>query len=303
MTGIGGSATQGEHKVVTTLSFLGDMAKGIGEDNVEVTTLISGSVDPHNYEPTPSDLTALTEADLIITTGQEEFDGWFQDFLDDNPEFASKVFQIESDRFLKHDPLVDELNPHYWLSPLVMKEVATLIFEKFQDLFQISEKGLEKVQARLDSLMEKINSTKKALQGMKVVVDHPAFFYLLDLLGIERVGAIEEKEGVDPSPSHIQDLVDLMRAENITQIIASEVQAGSDVVELASKTGARISYLNVNPTEINGTGYFKMMETNLDHILNPEDPNTKVMDTPIWTVSFVFAMVFLSGVRKRRRMI
>ena len=297
------SGAQEEHLVVTTLSFLADLTKGIGGSAIEVKTLISGSVDPHNYEPTPSDLTALTAADMIITSGQEEFDGWFNDFLVDNPTFVSKVYEIESSKLLRMDPLVGELNPHYWLSPMIMKTIAEDIFEKLNESFQIGSEGLNSMNSKIDRLMETINRTREEIGGLKVVVDHPAFFYFLDLLGIERVAAIEEKEGVDPSPSHIQNLVELMLEQNITQVIASEIQAGSDVIELASKTGARISYLNVNPSQINGTGYVNMMETNIERILDPVEPNTDSSTVPVPYAPIVFSILLAIEKKKKKRRI
>lgn len=293
---------QEEVKVVTTLSFIGDVTKAILGNEGDVSALISGIVDPHNYEPSPSDLTALTEADLIITSGQDEFDGWFNDFLIDNPDLGEKVYEIDSDGYLEVDPLVNELNPHYWLSPVIMGNVSTMLYEVLNSRFQISDVGLTSFLDQLDELTSQISELRQTFEGVKVVVDHPAFFYFLDLLGIERVVAIEEKEGVDPSPSHIQALVDLMKEDNITQIVASKIQSSSDVIELATRTGAKISYLEVNPREITGNGYVNMMNSNIQAMTNPSDPTTTQNGVnSSYFLSFIAIFISASYTRRRWR--
>jgi manganese/zinc/iron transport system substrate-binding protein len=55
--------------VVATTTQAGDLARIIGGDRIEVTQLMTGGVDPHLYQPTEADITAMSEADLILYSG------------------------------------------------------------------------------------------------------------------------------------------------------------------------------------------------------------------------------------------
>ncbi len=56
-------------RVVATYSVLGDLVANIAGENVELTVLVGLDGDPHVYEPTPQDLMALANADLLIENG------------------------------------------------------------------------------------------------------------------------------------------------------------------------------------------------------------------------------------------
>src|SRR5262245_38016005 len=56
-------------RVVCTTGMVADQVKNIGGQHVEVTTLMGAGVDPHLYNATPSDVTALNRADIIFYSG------------------------------------------------------------------------------------------------------------------------------------------------------------------------------------------------------------------------------------------
>ena len=58
-----------KHNVVASYSILADVVQNIAGDRVEVTTLIPVGADPHSFLPSPRELTALAEADLIFVNG------------------------------------------------------------------------------------------------------------------------------------------------------------------------------------------------------------------------------------------
>lgn len=62
-------ADQPKLNVVATFSILGDLAKQIAGDRIELTTLVGPGGDVHVYEPRPSDAAALKKADLILVNG------------------------------------------------------------------------------------------------------------------------------------------------------------------------------------------------------------------------------------------
>ncbi|WP_244084507.1 metal ABC transporter solute-binding protein, Zn/Mn family [Desulforhabdus sp. TSK] len=67
-------------RVVTTLFPLYDWARVIGGDRADVSLLLPPGVEPHSFEPTPRDITAINKADLFIYTGAF-MEPWVQDIL------------------------------------------------------------------------------------------------------------------------------------------------------------------------------------------------------------------------------
>src|SRR4030042_1670693 len=70
----------GKIKVITTLFPLYDMAKGIGANKAEVSLLLPPGVEPHTFEPKPSDIVRITEADVFVFTGKS-MEPWAEDIL------------------------------------------------------------------------------------------------------------------------------------------------------------------------------------------------------------------------------
>ena len=64
-----GAAADGKPKIVATFTIIGDLVEQVGGDAVTVTTLVGPDGDAHVFEPKPSDLAAVAQADLIVSNG------------------------------------------------------------------------------------------------------------------------------------------------------------------------------------------------------------------------------------------
>ena len=56
-------------EVIASYSILADVVYNIAGDHIELTTLIPTGADPHGFQPSPRDLTPLSEADVIFVNG------------------------------------------------------------------------------------------------------------------------------------------------------------------------------------------------------------------------------------------
>ena len=122
-------------KITTTMNYLGNFAKALLREHGNVESIISGSIDPHFFEPSASDLINLQEADVILAIGHEQIDQWLTDFIQDNPNLAPKVFNvINLETILEYDPIIETENPHFWLSPINALIMVENIKNHFEDL-------------------------------------------------------------------------------------------------------------------------------------------------------------------------
>src|SRR6478609_7355665 len=67
-------------KVVATTTQVQDFSRVIGGDCVEVYGVLQPNVDPHDYEPSPADLQAIADADVIVKNGVD-LEKWFDDTI------------------------------------------------------------------------------------------------------------------------------------------------------------------------------------------------------------------------------
>ena len=58
-------------KIVASHSVICDLVRSLAEDTVDLTCLIDGDRDPHSYNPTPSQLKAMEEAQLVLYGGYQ----------------------------------------------------------------------------------------------------------------------------------------------------------------------------------------------------------------------------------------
>lgn len=107
--------------VVVSVDQWGDIVADLAGDCAEVTTIVEGAAgDPHEFEPSPSDLAAFERADLVILNGLG-YDTWATDATDalsDRPEVvdAGEVAGRSAGD-----------NPHLFYDPAVVGDVAEAV--------------------------------------------------------------------------------------------------------------------------------------------------------------------------------
>jgi ABC-type Zn uptake system ZnuABC Zn-binding protein ZnuA len=288
--------------IVASISIVADFATQIGEGLFTVESIVSGTENPHIYEPTPSEIEAVASADLFVMLGLDDLEPWVEAVLLANPSVP--VLTLVNPSMMRYDPLIEADNPHVWMDPNVVKEMVEKIYD---EVILIDSPNTATYQANkntylseLDDLVDLINSTKIDFKDLKVVVHHPSLMYLLDLLNVTRIAAIEEHEGEEPSPEHIAEIIEDIETYNVSIIINQPQLEEEEVVEIARDTGIQIADLTplLGVPDIDGLvqaqgriidNYIKMMEYNLEALKNPHDP-PKIGD-----VATFWAMVSIGG--------
>lgn len=298
--------------IVVSVELLKDFVEEIGGDFVQVNAvLVDGTEDPHTYEPAQSEIQALIEADIIVLMGRSDLEPWWEGeqgqgggykdiVLQDNPDLI--IVSVLNSSMIKTDPLLDRENPHAWMSPDNAKAMINNIYVALKNQLPSENGAILTTQyisynEKLDQLNDNLLANRTKYEGLKVVVHHPSFLYLLDELGIERIGVIEEQHDVEPSPQQIQTIKDNMTKENCTIIISQANLEESVVLQLARDTGAEIVWgipllgmSGRDGQEINS--YIDMINYNIWALDNPEPPTPADQRIP----SFPTSILFLCGI-------
>src|SRR6266403_2843818 len=109
--------------VVASFSILGDFARNVGGERVDVTTLVGPDGDVHVYAPAPADARKIADAKLLVINGLG-LEGWLPRLLQASGGKAPIVAATNGIAPLK---LGSDADPHAWQSVANAKKYVTNI--------------------------------------------------------------------------------------------------------------------------------------------------------------------------------
>lgn len=266
--------TSGVISVVTTLSIIADWATQVGDTLFTPVSVVTGSEDPHTYSLTSSEIQMIGDADLFVRLGLPGIEPWVENVINAFPSL--NVLTLASQEMMEIDPISGDLNAHVWMSPVIAKNFVSnmtdsIILLDFANREQY-EANRDNYLSELDELIFDIEDYYfNRTNGLKVVVHHPSFFYLLNMLGVERVGIIEEHEGSESSAQHIQEIVDTMIEQNVTIIVTQPQIEESLVIQIARDTNSKLAKLSPMLRDNVDDNYIQLIRDDIDALLSPED--------------------------------
>jgi ABC-type Zn uptake system ZnuABC Zn-binding protein ZnuA len=272
-------------RIVTTTSDLASMAKEVGRDKVEVTSLSRGSQDPHFIEVRPSMVMKLRDADLLILVGMD-LDIWAQALVDAsrNPKIkygqtgyldASAGIEKLDVPAGKVDASMGHLhiygNPHYWLDPKNSKMIAVNIADRLCKLLpqdsSYFKQHLAEFNKKIDEKMLEWENKLMPFKGEKIATYHRSWPYFVNRFGLVVACELEPKPGIPPSAGHLKEVMGKMRQENIKVILMEVFYDEKPAMSVAEQTGARVV---VVPNSVGGTeeakDYFTLLDTIVDKL-------------------------------------
>jgi zinc/manganese transport system substrate-binding protein len=227
--------------VVCTLSDLGWLAQQVAGDDAEVESLCPGDQDPHFLPAKPSLARQVGRADLLVYNGLELEVGWLPVVIDkarnprikpgstgdlDCSQVVEHVLEVPTGPVSRAEGDVHALgNPHYTLDPRNGARIARLIGER---LAILDPPAANRYRARAESVAASIESRIAGWQAAAaparahpVVVYHKQWEYLADWLGLNILGAVENRSGISPSPKHVDELVAQAKAAGVKELISA----------------------------------------------------------------------------------
>jgi zinc/manganese transport system substrate-binding protein len=115
--------------VVVSVDQWGDIVSDLGGACAKVTTVLaSSSIDPHDYEPSPSDAAKFAGAQLVVINGGH-YDEWAAKLAASSASGAPVVTALDLDHSQG-----DGVNPHAWYRPATVTAVADAVTAKLGEL-------------------------------------------------------------------------------------------------------------------------------------------------------------------------
>lgn len=251
--GCSATGASSEIDVAVSVYPLEFVAERVGGDEVSVRNVTPPAAEPHDIELTSSQVVALSQADLILYIG-----GGFQPAVED-------VVADAGDRAV--DLSGGGSDPHVWLSPLQLAEIARLTGEHLEradaDGSGYADRAV-RLATELRELDEEFRDGLEECERREIVTSHEAFGVLARHYDLEQVGIAGIDSEAEPSPQRLAEVAAFVRANDV-EVIYFEHLLPRDLADtIARETGARTAVLDPLESEPDDGDYFSAMRDNLE---------------------------------------
>jgi len=280
--------------VIASVSPITNIVKNIAGDKINLAGLVPEGVNSHTFEPVPSDIIKLSNADLVIINGlflEDNMEKVVNESLTNKPDI--QLLKLADATIDSTDWIFDfsfpkeqgHPNPHLWLNPVNAMKFANLTKDKLIEMDPNNTahymENVEKYIALLKQLDKGIKAAVQSVppENRKLITYHDSWAYFAPRYNMTVIGAVQPSDFSEPSPLDIAKLIDQIKTEKVPAIFASEIFTNRITDQIAKEAGVDIVHtlrddsLPGNLTNPNHT-YVGMMLDNMEKMIIPLGGNT-----------------------------
>ena len=187
--------------------------------------------DPHHIEARPALIAQLRLADMALCTGAGLEEGWWPVLQQKsgNPKvqngqpgmfWATEGQALIGRQTSSGSPFEGDVhpqgNPHIHGNPQRLLQVTQAMAHRMSQLWPAQATAIEQRQrafeTRWQTQLERWQRSAAPLKGASVASQHTHFAYVWEWLGIRQVLDLEPKPGLSPTPTHLQQVSQQLRA-------------------------------------------------------------------------------------------
>lgn len=242
----------------------------IGGQRVRVGVMVGPGQNPHMYDPTPRQMTELSEAQLYFRIGVAFENVWMDRLAAINPgmrivdtregialrqieahlhdEGGEHAHEQEGYREHQHEDGYEdhEMDPHIWMNPKLViiqaETIAQALSEVDPDHADVYAENLMAFKKELDQLDQEIRQLLLDLPIRTFMVFHPSWGYFADEYGLTQIPI--ELQGKEPSAKELSEFAQLAKKENIRVIFVQSQFSVKSAQAVARAVGAEVVYLD-----------------------------------------------------------
>jgi zinc/manganese transport system substrate-binding protein len=228
--------------VVASFSILGDFAKNVGGERIDVTTLVGPNSDVHVYTPAPADAKKIADAKLVIINGLG-LEGWLPRLVQSS---GSKATIVTATNSIAPRKLGSDADPHAWQSVVNAKIYVANIRDA---LIAADQAGAATYRANADAYLAKLDALDREVRDAvaqiaqarrKVISTHDAFGYFAAAYGIAFIAPQGVSTESEPSARDIAAIITQIRTEKIPAVFLENISDPRLMRRISAETGARI---------------------------------------------------------------
>jgi len=223
------SRNKNDEKPVVTVSILPlkTFVEEIAGNDFEINLLLPPGSSPANFTLVPSQLKNISRSEVWFRIGHIGFEYSWRDKIEQanrNMKVVnlSEGLDLISDEYLPsgEKSKLAGINPHTWLSPTLVKQMASRITEELL-LLNPEKKGeyqenLARFIAKINELEREIKSALKDFENRQFIMFHPSLSYFAREYGLVQYSL--EPGGKEPTPQRMAALVDFAKEAGIRAI-------------------------------------------------------------------------------------
>ena len=269
-------------KVVTTINYFDDMLANVAGDKIEHQALMGEGVDPHGYSPTPSDVTKIQSANVVVYGGLH-LEAKMGELFEDLGK-KGKVKTIDLSEALDKNTLLkegDEFDPHVWFDTNNWAAEATYLAKKLGEFDPENKATYEANAAKYAQEVKELETYIKDRfasipEGSRYLVTvHDAFSYFARQFGLEVKPIMGISTDAQTSLREISELAGFIAEHKVKAIFVENIassKATEALQEATKKKGWEVKigrelYSDSMGNKSEGTEtYIKTMKFNADAI-------------------------------------
>lgn len=253
-------------RVVVSIPPQAYFVERIAGTRAAATVLLPPGASPEIAAPSPRQMVALADADLVVLVGHPNF--LFETrhvlpVLESHPEVPTVSMtrgldlgdlaaeEHGSDRHgagghhdhHDHEGMAD---PHVWVSPPLVREsvraIAGSLMRIDPEAAPFYRRQMEALLAEIDLLDDEIHHRLAGFEGTPFLVYHPSWSHFAEEYGLEQMAI--EAEGKEPSPRHLVELIERARQDGVGVVFAREGMPRRGAEAVATEIGARVVILD-----------------------------------------------------------
>lgn len=230
-------------KVATTFTIIADMARNVAGDAADVASLIPPGAEVHNFQPTPSDILAASDADLILWNGLG-LEAWFERFFRNLRDVPAVVVTEGIEPIaIAEGPYAGRPNPHAWMSLsdalIYVKNIRAALAAADPANAAIYEANAGAYAARIEALAAPIRERLDAIPPARrwLATSEGAFAYLTRDFSLGEIYIWPINEANTGTPQQIRRAIDLIREHEVRAVFSESTVDPRSAQQVARETG------------------------------------------------------------------
>lgn len=218
------------------------LARELAGSNADIYSATTALQDPHHVQARPSLIAHARRAQLVVCTGAQLEIGWLPVILQEsgNPGIAvDKPGYFEATHYVTLREVPTRIdrgegdvhpggNPHIQLDARnylpIARALTDRLIELDPDSTAVYKTRLQNFKLRWQAALKRWEAQAAPLKGVAIVVHHDAYAYLNNWLGMNQVAELEPKPGMEPSVSHMSQVLEQLQRQPAKMVIRSAYQ-------------------------------------------------------------------------------
>ena len=275
------NSDQSKLNVLSTFLPITLFTEAVAGECATVTSLIPPNLGPHDFQATPADISALSNASVLVKNGLG-----MEYFLDKLISSANNnLLQVvdtsrgvavirsddDQDEAKQGDQEYGEVNPHIWLDPLRAVQQVENIRDGLVKADPDCADGYTKRAASYASQLKGLNTTiatqLKPFRGQTFIAFHDFAPYFAERYGLKADFVVDVPE-MNPSPEDLQRVSKKVQQSQLKALLSEPQEGDRSFNALALDLGVKV--VTFDPLETGSEQaskqpdtYFKVMDKNV----------------------------------------